>query len=156
MKCLEVYHITAHNTLLLLHSELTNGVGTWSSVFYCYLSSCKKGLKNSGLNRDSNPDLCDASAVLYQLRYQAIWEQVIMWVHYKPIDVELDDDNTRIFHVHIFLKFSGLFCCCKAAIKLSYNDQIHSFLSAVQIHGKFLYYHHPCRDFLVRKTWPIH
>ena len=22
-----------------------------------------------------------------------------MWVDYKPVDVEIDDDNTRIFHV---------------------------------------------------------
>ena len=32
------------------------------------------------------------SAVVYQLSYQANWEQVIMWVNYKPIDVELDGD----------------------------------------------------------------
>ena len=31
----------------------------------------------------SNPDLCHASAVLYNLSYQADWEQVIMWVHYN-------------------------------------------------------------------------
>ena len=29
-----------------------------------------KGLKNSTLNGDLNPDLCDASAVLHQLSYQ--------------------------------------------------------------------------------------
>ena len=26
------------------------------------------------------------------------WEQVVTWVHYKPVDVEIDDDNTGIFH----------------------------------------------------------
>ena len=31
--------------------------------------------------QDSNPDLCDASAVLYQLNYQTNWELAIMWVH---------------------------------------------------------------------------
>ena len=64
-------------------------------ILMLLISSSEKGLKNSGLNRDSNPDLCDAGAVLYQLSYQANWEQVIMWVDYKPIDVEIDDHNTR-------------------------------------------------------------
>ena len=36
-------------------------------------------IKKLWLN-DSNPDLCDAFAVLYQLSYQANWEQVIVWV----------------------------------------------------------------------------
>ena len=31
--------------------------------------------------RDSNPDLCDASAVLYQLSYQANLELAIIWVN---------------------------------------------------------------------------
>ena len=39
-----------------------------------------------GLNRDSNPDLCDGSAVLYQLSYQANWELVIVWIDDKPLD----------------------------------------------------------------------
>ena len=47
------------------------------------------------MNRDSNPDLCDAGAVLHQLSYQANWEQIVMWVDYKPLDVEIDVDNTR-------------------------------------------------------------
>ena len=51
-----------------------------------YLSSSEKDLKNSGLNRYSNPDICDASAVLYQLSYQANWELVITWVNDKPVD----------------------------------------------------------------------
>ena len=41
--------------------------------FYRCLSSSKKGLKNSGLNGDSNPDLCDAGVVLHQFSYQANW-----------------------------------------------------------------------------------
>ena len=61
---------------------------------YCCLSSSEKGL-----NGDSNSDLCNASAGLYQLGYQANWEQAVMWVDYKPIDVEIVDDNTAIFHI---------------------------------------------------------
>ena len=53
------------------------------------LSSSEKRLKNSGLNGDSNPDLCDAGAVLHQLSNQANWEQVVMWVDYQPVDVEI-------------------------------------------------------------------
>ena len=33
-----------------------------------------EGSKNSGLNGNSNANLCDAGAVLYQLSYQANWE----------------------------------------------------------------------------------
>ena len=36
--------------------------------------------------RDSNPGLCDAGAVLYQLTCQANYELKIMWVDCKPID----------------------------------------------------------------------
>ena len=54
----------------------------------------EKGLNNSGLNRDLNADLCNASTVLYQLSFQADREQVVMWVIYKPVDAEIDDDNT--------------------------------------------------------------
>ena len=57
----------------------------------------EKGLKKSGLNEDSNPALCDAGAVLHQLSSQANREQVVMWVDYKPVDVEIRDDNTRIY-----------------------------------------------------------
>ena len=38
-------------------------------------SSSEKGPKISGLNGDSKPDLCDAGALLHQLRYQVNWEQ---------------------------------------------------------------------------------
>ena len=44
------------------------------------LSSEKADLKNSGLNGNSNPDLCDAGAVLRKLSYQANWEPAVMWV----------------------------------------------------------------------------
>ena len=54
--------------------------------FHRYLSSSEKGQKNSCLNRDLNPDICDAGTELYQLIYQANWELVIIWVDDKPID----------------------------------------------------------------------
>ena len=69
------------------------------TAFSRCLSSIEKGLKNSGLNGDSNPYFCDAGAVLNQLSYQANWEQVFMWVDYKPVDVEIGDYNKGIFHV---------------------------------------------------------
>ncbi|KAK2553844.1 hypothetical protein P5673_024834 [Acropora cervicornis] len=60
------------------------------------LSRSDKGLKILGLNGDSNPDLYDAGAVPHQLNCQVNWEQVVVWVDYKPVDVEIDDDNTGI------------------------------------------------------------
>ena len=38
-------------------------------AFYRYLSSSDKGMKNSGLNRDSNHDLCNTGAMLCLLRF---------------------------------------------------------------------------------------
>ena len=55
--------------------------------------------ENSNLNGDSNPDLCDAGAVLHQLNYQANWEQVVVWVDYKLVDVEIGDDITGFFYI---------------------------------------------------------
>ena len=37
---------------------------------------------------NSNSDLHNAGAVLYQLSYQANWELIVMWVDYKPLDNE--------------------------------------------------------------------
>ena len=47
----------------------------------------------------ANLDLCDGAAVLHLLSYQANCELVIMWVNYKPIGLEIDDDNRGIFRV---------------------------------------------------------
>ena len=47
---------------------------------------------NSGLNEDSNPDLCDSGAVLHQLSHQANWELIVMWVDFKP-----EDDRYRSY-----------------------------------------------------------
>ena len=44
--------------------------------------------KNSGLNGIRTHDLCDASAVLYQLSYQANGELVILRVHNIPVNDE--------------------------------------------------------------------
>ena len=43
------------------------------------LSSCEiKAEKRSGLNGIGTHDLCDTSAVLYQLSYEANWELVTL------------------------------------------------------------------------------
>ena len=39
----------------------------------------------TGVELESNPDLCVISPVLNQLIYQANWELVIMWVNDKQI-----------------------------------------------------------------------
>ena len=36
--------------------------------------------------QDSNDDLYDASAVLYQASYWSNWEVVLMWVNEKTVD----------------------------------------------------------------------
>lgn len=56
------------------------------AVSYCYLSSSEKGLKNSGLNSNLNPNLCHDRALLLNLSYQANWKLVILGVDYKPVD----------------------------------------------------------------------
>ena len=58
------------------------------AVLLCYLSRAKEGPEKFRPERDSNPDLCDAGAGLYQLSSQAKWELVIMWVNDKPVDSE--------------------------------------------------------------------
>ena len=56
--------------------------------------------ENSGRNGNSNPDLCDIVAVLRQLNYPASWELVVMWVDYKPVDVE----TTVVQEFFLYLK----------------------------------------------------
>ena len=59
----------------------------WSRTFISlYFCNSEKGLKNSGLNADSDSDLCDAGAVLNLMSYQATWEPLL--IDYKPVDVE--------------------------------------------------------------------
>ena len=43
--------------------------------------------------------ICDAGEVPHQLSYQAKGEHVATYVDYEPVDVEVDGDNTGIFHV---------------------------------------------------------
>ena len=62
-------------------------------------------MKNSGMNGDLNPDLCDAGVVLHKLSYWANWEQVTVWVDYKPVDAEIDDDNTGIFSTYLNCRY---------------------------------------------------
>ena len=45
----------------------------------------RKPEKTSGLYVIRTLDLCDAGAALYQLSYQANWEQVVELVGYKPV-----------------------------------------------------------------------
>ena len=53
--------------------------------------------------RDSNPDLCDAGAVLHQLSSQVNWELVITWVDEKPVG-----DGYRSVR-HLELRFNPQF-----------------------------------------------
>ena len=54
------------------------------------ISSSKKGLNFSGIFNLQ-------SALPFEL-FKANWEQVVVWVDYKLVDVDMDDDNTGIFH----------------------------------------------------------
>ena len=44
--------------------------------------------------QNSNPDLCNADAVLYQLNYQVKCIMVAMWVDDKPVD---DGYTSKLF-----------------------------------------------------------
>ena len=66
------------------------------------LSSCEikaAWKKNSGLKGIRNHDLCDTSAVLYQLSHQAIWEFSTLWVRNVPVQAE---EYKWIYEIHIF------------------------------------------------------
>ena len=81
--------VSDENTKVFLHLKWGLERVNLIIAFYRYLSSSEKHLKNSGLNGDPKPDLCNAGAVLYQLSSQANWELVITWVDYtvgKPIE----------------------------------------------------------------------
>ena len=45
---------------------------------------------------DSNPDLCDAGAVLQELSYHTNWELVVMWVDHKPVE----DGSIHVMLMH--------------------------------------------------------
>ena len=80
---INIYHTEI--TIMIVQGlvfEMLSGINECDHCifFNAALSSREEGLKNSGLNWYSNPELCNAGAVLYQLSYQATWEQVITWV----------------------------------------------------------------------------
>ena len=57
-----------------------------SQLYYATWAVANESPKIFRPEQDSNPDLCDAGAVLHQLSDQANWELVIMWVYDKPVD----------------------------------------------------------------------
>ena len=74
----------------------------------------------SELNGTSNPDPCDAGAVLHQLNYQANWEQVVVWVEYKPVDVEIGA-TIKFIHSNPHFKCmenSGIIMYCSKLFEL--------------------------------------
>ena len=52
----------------------------------CYATVAKERTEKFRHEQDSTPDLCDASAVLYQLSYLGNLKPFIMWVYVKPED----------------------------------------------------------------------
>ena len=57
--------------------------GDHRSYIRNFCSCEKKAWKNSGLYGIRTLELCDTGAALYQLSYQANWEQVVELVRYK-------------------------------------------------------------------------
>ena len=80
---------TAKTGPFVLYNKQNSTLNEFDHRILALLSSSEKGL-----NGVLNPDLCDA--VLHQLSCQADWEEVVVWVDYKPLDVEIDDDNAGI------------------------------------------------------------
>ena len=82
------------------------------AVVLCYLSSSERRPE-----RDSNPDLCDAGAVLDQISYQANWEMVIMWVYDEPVDSGyLVEHCIGIAEVRVRVPFRPFFLYCVSSI----------------------------------------
>ena len=61
-----------------------SGEGTQRQDNFKWLEVHEKGLENS------NPDLCDAGAMLHQLSYQANWELVVLRVNHKPVNSSIE------------------------------------------------------------------
>ena len=82
---------------------------TYEDIDHCSyannLSSCeiKAWKKHSGLNGIWAHDLCDTSAVLYQLSYYANWELVTLWVCNIPIE----GGHIPTYMTLFYLKFTG-------------------------------------------------
>ena len=102
--------------------------------FYHCLSSSKKDLKNSSLNGDSNPDLYNASAVLYQLSYHRHLSprlRAYNWPTQQPAPSRPDGWTGRGLHQyhrvqgsnpHSSLNFSGLSHCCVRSGKMQWSN----------------------------------
>ena len=56
-------------TFYIYDFNTSHGIHVFELWIVLTISSNEKGLKISGLSKHSNPNLCDASAVLYQLNY---------------------------------------------------------------------------------------
>ena len=81
----------SHNSI-----SYTYDVNTWIS--YIRTAKSNESVWSSGLRWiNSNPDLCNANAVLYQLSHETNWELVFIWVDNKPIN-----DGSRLY-IYIFL-----------------------------------------------------
>ena len=56
--------------------------------------------KNFGTFEKRTPGPCDAGAVFHQLRYEANWELVVMWVYDKPVG-----DEYRSIYVMVHVSY---------------------------------------------------
>ena len=105
-------------------------------TFLHFLSSSKRGLKNSGLNGALNPDLYNASAVLYQLSYHYhlsshLW--AYNWPTQWPAPSRPNSWTGRGLHQyhrvqgsnpHSGLNFSGLSHCCLSSGKMQWSNAL--------------------------------
>ena len=63
--------------------------GSLNLNFYSLLSENKLYTQlKQGLNETQTQDLCDTSAMIYRLSYQANWELATVWVLNIPVDGE--------------------------------------------------------------------
>ena len=110
-------------------------------TFWRYLSNSEKGPKNSGLNGDSDSDVSDAGAVLYQLSYQANLELVVMLFDYKPFVDRYRYKTLTGFESPLRPEFSGFSRSClrsaeKKTPKIFYihsNSQFNTWHSCIII-----------------------
>ena len=75
-------------------------ISEWSSQLNTQLMQLRKESlkKNSGLNGIRTHDLCDTGVVLYQLRYKANLELVLMWIR----------NSWKAIQNYLVSKFGGL------------------------------------------------
>ena len=63
----------------------------------------KGRLEKFKLERDSNPDLCDVGAVLFQLSFQVNWKLFIMWGYDKSVDNGYRSGFESVSYTHLTL-----------------------------------------------------